>query len=56
MEATMQSTRENPQKRPYITPQLSLHGRLEDLTKGTNKDLGGVDGLTFQQQPVQWTS
>jgi hypothetical protein len=47
---------ENARKTRYTTPQLTAHGRLEELTKQTNKNLGGADGLTFQQQPVHWTS
>ena len=52
----MQSTRENRQKQTYTTPVLTMHGRLEDLTRQTNKDYGGSDGFTFQQQQVNWTS
>ena len=52
----MQIARENPQKSIYTTPRLTMHGRLEDLTMQTNKNWGGADGLTFQQQPIHWTS
>ena len=47
---------DNSGKRRYTTPQVTVHGTLEQLTKQTNKDLGGSDGFTFQQQPVIWTS
>jgi hypothetical protein len=56
MEAEMQIMREDCRKRLYTTPLLTMHGRLEDLTMQTNKDWGGSDGITFQQQPVHWTS
>lgn len=52
----MRTTCENTRKSPYTTPQLTVHGRLEELTKQTNKALGGNDGITFMQQPVHWTS
>jgi hypothetical protein len=48
-------TSDNSGKRPYTTPQVTVHGTLEEITK-QNKDLGGADGITFQQQPVFWTS
>jgi hypothetical protein len=40
----------------YEAPALVDLGAFQELTLGTNKDFGGVDGITFQQQPVQWTS
>jgi len=42
-------------KRLYTTPRVTVHGSLEEITK-QNKDFGGQDGITFQQQPVVWTS
>jgi hypothetical protein len=42
--------------RPYEAPSVTELGTLHELTLGTNKDLGGSDGLTFQQQPITWTS
>lgn len=43
-------------KKVWGTPQLTIYGAIEKITSATNKDWGGSDGLTFQQQPVQWTS
>ncbi len=34
-------------KRTYTTPQLTVHGTLEQLTK-QNKKLGSSDGLIFE--------
>ena len=34
-------------KRPYTTPQLTVHGTLEQLTKQSKK-LGSSDGLVFE--------
>jgi hypothetical protein len=45
-------TSDNSGKRLYTTPQVTVHGTLEELTK-QDKDLGGSDGFTFQQQPIQ---
>ena len=39
----------------YEAPALVDIGAFQELTLG-NKDLGGADGITFQNQPVQWTS
>lgn len=38
-------------KRPYTTPQLTVHGTLEDVTKG-DKTYGPTDGMTFQGAPI----
>jgi len=45
------------EKKVYTPPQLTVHGTVAEITMAsTNKDLGGSDGLTFQQQPVHFTS
>jgi hypothetical protein len=43
-------------KAPYEPPRVRVLGSVHELTQGTNKDLGGADGITFQQQSVHWTS
>jgi hypothetical protein len=40
----------------YEPPKLTELGTLHDLTLNCNKDFGGTDGFTFQQQPVVCTS
>ena len=50
------SAAERRAARPYEAPNLTELGTLHELTLQTNKDLGGSDGLTFQQQPITWTS
>ena len=35
-------------KRLYTTPQLMVHGTLEELTKTQDKDFGPSDGFSFQ--------
>jgi hypothetical protein len=40
----MQSTT----KRQYTTPQLAVHGTLEEVTKQQNKTWGATDGFLFQ--------
>lgn len=40
----------------YEAPTLAEVGTLHELTLGCNKDYGGSDGFTFQQQPVSCTS
>ncbi len=42
----------------WTKPTLQKHGKMEDLTLRTsnNKDFGSDDGLTFQGQPVDYTS
>ena len=42
--------------RPYEPPRLSVLGSVHALTQGSNKEYSGADGITFQQQPVHWTS
>lgn len=44
----MQSTT----KRTYTTPQLTVHGTLEDVTKQQNKTWGATDGFLFQGVPI----
>jgi len=45
------------EKKPYSTPKLTVHGAVEEITKQfCNKDLGGSDGFTFQNQPIQCVS
>jgi hypothetical protein len=43
-------------KKVYTPPQLTVHGTVAGITMATNKDLGGNDGITFQNQPIHWTS
>lgn len=47
-----------PASRPYEPPHLTAIGTLHELTlvDPCNKDLGGSDGFTFQQQPIVCTS
>jgi hypothetical protein len=40
----------------YEAPALVDLGVFQELTLGCNKDLGGSDGFTFQNQPVSCTS
>jgi len=35
-------------KREYTTPQLTVHGTLEEVTKQQNKTWGSSDGFLFQ--------
>jgi hypothetical protein len=35
------------EKQVYSTPKLTVHGRLEDITKGCDKVYGNGDGYTF---------
>ena len=46
-------TSDNSGKRLYTTPQVTVHGTLEEITKTQDKMLGGSDGFTFMQQPIQ---
>jgi hypothetical protein len=39
-----------------VAPVVTVYGTLEEITQQTNKDFGGQDGFTFQQQPITWTS
>lgn len=47
-EELMQSTAETSGKRRYTTPQLTIHGTLEDVTQGQNKTWGATDGFLFE--------
>lgn len=44
------------EKKVYTPPQLTVHGTVEEITLGCNKDFGGSDGFTFQQQTISCTS
>jgi hypothetical protein len=41
-------------KKVYRAPELTVHGSVEEITQSqcTNKEFGGSDGWTFQQQPI----
>jgi hypothetical protein len=41
------------ERKIYTTPQLTVYGTIQELTKLQNKDLGGSDGFLFQNQPIQ---
>ena len=43
-------------KKVWRTPEIMTYGTVAELTQQTNKNFGGADGLTFQQQSVHWTS
>jgi hypothetical protein len=47
-------TMESGLKKVYRTPELTVHGSVEEITRQQcmNKTLGGSDGWTFQQQPI----
>ncbi len=45
-------TSDNSGKRLYTTPQVTVHGTLEELTKQVNKGLGPTDGLLFLGLPI----
>jgi hypothetical protein len=36
------------EKKAYVPPQLTVHGTVEDITLGCDKQLGESDGFTFQ--------
>jgi hypothetical protein len=36
----------------YEAPAVTVLGKVEELTLGCNKDLGGTDGFTFQNQAI----
>lgn len=50
----MQST--NNGKKVYNTPDLTVHGAVEEITKGCDKDAGGSDGFTYQSNPIHCVS
>lgn len=41
-------------KKNWSTPQLTVHGSVEELTQ-QDKALGANDGLTFGGQPIGFT-
>ena len=43
-------------KKAWDPPVLIVHGTVESLTQGCNKDFGGSDGFTFQSIPIQCVS
>ena len=45
-------TSETRGKRAYTTPQLKMHGTLEELTKEQEKYYGASDGFTFLGTPI----
>jgi hypothetical protein len=49
----MQSTSKDVGKRQYTTPQLTVHGTLDEVTQQEpNKQFGPTDGFTFQGIPI----
>jgi hypothetical protein len=40
------------EKQTYTTPELKVHGSVEDLTLLQDKDTGPTDGFTFQGVPI----
>jgi hypothetical protein len=40
----------------YEPPRVRVLGSVHVMTQSTNKTAGGADGLTFNQQPIHWTS
>jgi hypothetical protein len=44
------------ERKAWVAPKLSVLGRVEEITQGCNKDLGGYDGYTFQNQAIHCTS
>ena len=41
------------EKKVYATPQLIVHGTMEEITAQQNKGLGPTDGFLFEGQPIQ---
>jgi hypothetical protein len=39
-------------KKPYTTPQVVIHGSLEQITKIQDKKLGPTDGFSFMGQGI----
>jgi hypothetical protein len=44
----MHTELEKAGKKFYATPQLTVHGTVEEITAAQNKDYGPSDGFTFQ--------
>jgi hypothetical protein len=43
-------------KKTWEEPKLIVHGNVEQITQGGNKDFGSGDAFTFQNQPTGLTS
>jgi hypothetical protein len=43
---------EKSEKRAYVTPQLIVHGTVEEITALQNKTLGVSDGFLFEGAPI----
>ena len=41
-----------PVKKPYVAPELTVHGRVEEITLIQDKTFGPTDGFTFQGVPI----
>ena len=39
-------------KKVYNTPTLTVHGPVEEITKGCDKYYGSSDGFTFMGDPI----
>jgi len=53
--ATMKGTPGVPdtaRKKTWVAPKLVAYGSVEEITLGCNKDLGGSDGFTFENQTI----
>ena len=44
---------EKSEKKVYITPQLIVHGTMEEITAQQNKGFGPTDGFLFMGDPIQ---
>ena len=40
------------EKKVYATPQLIVHGTMEEITAQQNKGYGASDGYTFMGEPI----
>jgi hypothetical protein len=43
-------------KKAWVAPKLVTYGNVEEITLGCNKELGGSDGFTFENQQIMCTS
>lgn len=43
---------QSSQKKIYSTPKLTVHGAVEEITKGCDKQFGSSDGFTFGGSPI----
>jgi len=41
------------EKSVYVTPQLTVHGTIEEITAEQNKTYGLSDGFLFQGAPIK---